>query len=153
MRIGRGIVPPGKIGLVMIAAAVAPVVLRKAKPLAKAVGKGIAKLGEAVERIADNSTIDAQDREAERIRRQASQEDASDKNMNKETNDPPVTPDERTASPIAHEELDAHKAKQAKKRAKPPEAEKKRKEPKAGAEPPQNNPKRARRAPPDIDTA
>jgi hypothetical protein len=44
----------------MLAFALVPVILNEAKPLARALGKGLRKLGDAVERIADNSQIDAE---------------------------------------------------------------------------------------------
>ncbi len=55
-----GIVPPGKAGLIMLAAALVPVAAKQAKPLVRAVGRGIKKVGEAIERIADSSQIDAE---------------------------------------------------------------------------------------------
>lgn len=60
MRRTPGIVPPGKAGLIMLAAALIPVAAKQAKPLVRAVGRGIRKVGEAIERIVDSSQIDAE---------------------------------------------------------------------------------------------
>lgn len=60
MRRTPGIVPPGKAGLIMLAAALVPVAAKQAKPLVRAVGRGIRKVGEAIERIVDSSQIDAE---------------------------------------------------------------------------------------------
>lgn len=50
---GRPVIPPGKAGAIILAAALAPVVLRKLKPLARAIGKGFSKVGESVIRMAE----------------------------------------------------------------------------------------------------
>lgn len=50
---GRPIIPPGKAGLVVLAAALAPVVLRKFKPFAAAVGKGLSKMGDQMVKMAE----------------------------------------------------------------------------------------------------
>lgn len=49
----RGPVPPNKTGLVMLAAAVIPVVVQAAKPLAKAVGRGLIRAGQFLREAAD----------------------------------------------------------------------------------------------------
>lgn len=53
MRVGRSVIPPGKAGVVILAAALVPVVLRKLKPVAKAVGQGISKVGETMVKLAE----------------------------------------------------------------------------------------------------
>lgn len=55
-----GIVPPGKAGLLMLAAALVPIVVKEAKPLVRAAGRGLRHLGDAIMRIADSSQIDAE---------------------------------------------------------------------------------------------
>ncbi len=55
-----GIVSPGKAGLIMLVAALVPVAAKQAKPLVRAVGRGIKRVGEAIERIVDSSQIDAE---------------------------------------------------------------------------------------------
>ena len=42
----RGAIPPGKLGLVVLAAALAPIFIRKCKPLVKGVADGLVKAGE-----------------------------------------------------------------------------------------------------------
>lgn len=64
MRRPGGIVPPGKAGLLMLAFALVPIVLKEAKPLVRAAGRGLRRLGEAVERVAESSQIDHQPAEA-----------------------------------------------------------------------------------------
>ena len=48
----RGAIPPGKAGLVVLAAAAIPVVIGAAKPLARAVGRGLSKIGEKLQEAA-----------------------------------------------------------------------------------------------------
>ena len=44
--------------MLMLAFALVPVLLKEAKPLVRAAGRGLRKLGDMVERIADSSQID-----------------------------------------------------------------------------------------------
>ncbi|MEQ1823366.1 MAG: hypothetical protein ABL949_12730 [Fimbriimonadaceae bacterium] len=48
-------IPPGRAGLVVLAIAFAPLVLGAAKPLVRAAGRGLRKLGESVENMAGMS--------------------------------------------------------------------------------------------------
>jgi len=48
----RGAIPPGKAGLVVLAAAAIPVVIGAAKPLARAVGRGLTKIGDKLQEAA-----------------------------------------------------------------------------------------------------
>ncbi len=45
-------IPPGPLGLVLIAIAFAPVVIKKCKPAVKAVGEALIKAGTAVQKSA-----------------------------------------------------------------------------------------------------
>lgn len=53
MRVG-GVIPPGRAGVIMLAVAFAPLVLRKLKPVTRAVGEGLVKAGETLRRIAED---------------------------------------------------------------------------------------------------
>ncbi|MBI1757329.1 MAG: hypothetical protein HYR64_09515 [Fimbriimonas ginsengisoli] len=52
----RGIVPPGRLGLLLIAAAMVPVVLARCKPFAKKVGEALVKAGEKLKETAEEPT-------------------------------------------------------------------------------------------------
>jgi hypothetical protein len=49
-------IPPGRAGLIVLAIAFAPLVLSASKPLVRAAGRGLRKLGEAVENLAGNGS-------------------------------------------------------------------------------------------------
>lgn len=49
----------------MLAFALVPIVLKEAKPLVRAAGRGLRHLGDAIMRIADTSQIDAQPADAD----------------------------------------------------------------------------------------
>lgn len=49
----RSVIPPGKAGLIVLAAAVVPIVLKKMKPVTRAVGKGLANMGEMLVKSAE----------------------------------------------------------------------------------------------------
>jgi Sec-independent protein translocase protein TatA len=53
MRPGRTAIPPGKAGLVVLAAALVPIALKKMKPLTRAVGKGMSRFGEMLLKSAE----------------------------------------------------------------------------------------------------
>lgn len=48
----RGAIPPGKAGLVVLAAAAIPVVIGAAKPFARAIGRGLTKIGDKLQEAA-----------------------------------------------------------------------------------------------------
>lgn len=48
-----GVIPPGKAGLFLLAAALVPVALKEAKPLVRAVGRGFRRLGVMFDKMAD----------------------------------------------------------------------------------------------------
>ncbi len=50
---GRSSIPPGKAGLVVLAVATLPILLKKCKPLVKVVGSGLTKFGEAMTKAAE----------------------------------------------------------------------------------------------------
>ena len=50
---GRSSIPPGKAGLIVLAVATLPILLRKCKPLVKVVGSGLTKFGEAMTKAAE----------------------------------------------------------------------------------------------------
>jgi len=52
----RGPIPPGKAGLIMLAAAAIPVAIAAFKPLARALGKGLVSAGEALKDAAKEET-------------------------------------------------------------------------------------------------
>ncbi len=74
-----GIVPPGKAGLLMLAAALVPIVLKEAKPLVRAAGRGLRHLGDAIMRIADSSQIGAEPAEAQTVAEEVTDEPSNDK--------------------------------------------------------------------------
>lgn len=49
----RSVIPPGKAGLVVLAAALTPIVLRKMRPVTRAVGKGLSKFGDMLIKTAE----------------------------------------------------------------------------------------------------
>ncbi|HMS54800.1 MAG TPA: hypothetical protein PKA27_05325 [Fimbriimonadaceae bacterium] len=49
----KSVIPPGKAGLVVLAAALTPIVLRKMRPVTRAVGKGLAKVGDMLIKTAE----------------------------------------------------------------------------------------------------
>lgn len=48
-----GVIPPGRAGLFLLAAALVPVALKEAKPLVRAVGRGFRRLGDMFDKMAD----------------------------------------------------------------------------------------------------
>jgi len=56
---GRVNIPSGNAGLFLIAIAFAPLILKKCKPAAKAVGEALIKAGNAVQKMAEPKTPDA----------------------------------------------------------------------------------------------
>ncbi|HRI45104.1 MAG TPA: hypothetical protein PLL78_07950 [Fimbriimonadaceae bacterium] len=46
---------PGRAGLIVLAAAAVPIVISAAKPLAKAIGRGLSKIGEKLQEAADEA--------------------------------------------------------------------------------------------------
>ncbi|MCB8933544.1 MAG: hypothetical protein M9921_14820 [Fimbriimonadaceae bacterium] len=56
----RGVIPPGKAGLLVLAAAMVPIVLGKAKPWAKKFGQGLVKLGEKLQEGAEEAAAEVQ---------------------------------------------------------------------------------------------
>lgn len=55
----RGVIPPGRAGLLILVAALVPVVLGKAKPWAKKVGQGLVKLGEKIQEGVEEAVVEA----------------------------------------------------------------------------------------------
>lgn len=55
MRRSPGVIPPGKAAIFVLAAALVPVVLKEAKPLVRAVGRGLRKLGDMVDKLVTTS--------------------------------------------------------------------------------------------------
>ena len=53
MRPGRGVIPPGTAGLIIIAACAIPAVFDFAKPYAKKVAKGFVDLGDSIRKFAE----------------------------------------------------------------------------------------------------
>ena len=51
----RGAIPPGKAGLVVLAAAAIPVVIGAAKPFARAIGRGLTKIGDKLQEAASEA--------------------------------------------------------------------------------------------------
>lgn len=137
----RGI-PPGRGGLIILAAACVPIVIKKFKPIVRFVGKKLTEVGDKVQRIAEE--VDAYDKKkAEEAAKKVAEPKPAD------------IPETKTASPTGQEEVKAQKASAQTKTAKPPKpAAKKAAAPKTGKEPPKAAPKRVRKAaPPNIETA
>jgi hypothetical protein len=117
MRVPYGVVPPNKIGAVVLAAVLAPVVLKKAKPVAKAVGNALIKAGETVRDFARENGIPEGTAAAaekpkadvnpanDRTRKQAAQEPGPDVEG---TPDPETIVD--SASPYGQAEVEQHLA-------------------------------------------
>lgn len=60
MRIpNRGVIPPGKFGLIVLAAAVAPIVLKKCKPAGRAVAKGLGKFADKLRELSEEDPVEA----------------------------------------------------------------------------------------------
>ena len=52
-------IPTGGAGLLLVALAVAPIVIKKCKPAIRTIGESISKAGDAVQRFAAPSTSEA----------------------------------------------------------------------------------------------
>ena len=50
-----GVIPPGKAGIFLLAAALVPLALKEAKPLVRAMGRGLKNLGDKVDKWATSS--------------------------------------------------------------------------------------------------
>lgn len=113
----RGPLPPGPALLLAVAIVAIPEVLRRCKPISKAVGDFLVKAGEEVHKLAGtDETVDAPNQDVKT--------DASDEKKQEETA-PPIQNettkvgagtediDLETASPIGHEEVSAQIAAEA----------------------------------------
>jgi hypothetical protein len=87
----RGVIPPGKAGLVILAAAVVPVVVKNFRPFAKTVGQGFVAMGEKIKEAAKGKS-------QEEVQEEFMQEAAADQ------------PDVETASPMGQAEVEAQEA-------------------------------------------
>ena len=93
----RGVVPPGKAGLLIVAAVIVPAAAKKLKPLAKWTGKSLVKVGEFVQKLADEAGT--------AIANADSKDNVNDETTKVDTTaaDVEVT----TSSPIGQEEIEA----------------------------------------------
>lgn len=55
----RGVIPPGRAGLLILVAALVPVVLGRAKPWARKVGQGLVKLGEKIQEGVEEAVVES----------------------------------------------------------------------------------------------
>jgi hypothetical protein len=101
------VVPPGKAGILIIAATVAPIFIRKLRPAVKLAGQGLVKAGEFVQKMADDvrgetgaeGTSSPEETSNSQVNEHSSKEDA-------EAAGTKVT----TASPTGHEEMERQHA-------------------------------------------
>jgi hypothetical protein len=121
MRIPRtGLIPPGKAGLVVLAAALLPVALKRARPLVKKVGSGLMRVGEMLQRSGDDETRQRATAPNEGMSEERRADSSAAGNPVKHTGDvdaPAPEADsgtEASASPAGREEIRAKKAATAK---------------------------------------
>lgn len=108
----RGSYPPGRAGLIIAAAALVPVVLRKAKPITRAVGNSLIWAGKVINELAEEpkGTAKAGEPPKEQVK------PSETKKKGKKAGGVDVT----TASPTGQEEMSQHAAAEAQGKSAPP---------------------------------
>jgi Sec-independent protein translocase protein TatA len=139
----RTVIPPGRAGLIVIAAALVPVAVKKFRPMVRAVGNGLINAGKTFQKLADDAEREAQ--------AEAKEGETTVKNTEAVQNEARENaPDVETASPMGQNEVVAKKTKGTAKKAAAAEPKKKppvkEKENIKGTTPPTGNAKRARKA-------
>lgn len=127
-----GVIPPGKAGVIVMAAALVPIALKNFRPLVKRFGKGVVRVGKTIQRIAD---------EPKGYERNPT---AQESRMDKATQ-PEEVPQKKEASPTGHNEVDAHNTEQTASTATAGDGDKNPRKTMKGASPPSVNPKRSRK--------
>ena len=162
----RTVIPPGRAGLIVLAAALVPVAVKKFRPMVRAVGNGLVNAGKTFQKIADDAERDAQ---AERERQtrtedqntdsaesagavqegeEAVESNQSDQDQNTAREEAPAS---ETASPMGQNEVIVGKTKGTASKANHSGGTRKKapakdKEAIKGTTPPAGNAKRARKA-------
>lgn len=121
MRRGGGVIPPGRAGLIVLAVAMVPIVVKKFKPIVRWTGKKLTEAGQRVTKMADE--VERFDREKEEreeaVRKRGQERSAASKKEKGSTmsKDAPqqdenaATPKRSTASPHSQPEMEAQKTK------------------------------------------
>jgi hypothetical protein len=141
MRRGGGVVPPGAAGLVVLAVAAVPIVVKHFRPIIRRVGKGLVRAGERVQKMAD----EVEGYRTPRQERESNMNQQSDATNAGQPSEAAETPHHSTASPTSQPEVEAQKTQEPAASAEGGAPKRRGRKPMEGATPPAVNPKRARK--------